>query len=134
MPWRKSEPMEQRIEFVLKAMQPLNFRALCQQYWVSTKTGYKWKSTFKRVLERTGLTQKRRRRRSIDYCLLPPDAFDFFWSLRISDYVRVKANYLNAVQPLHTLCGDFNHKLFLATYDLTAIHVRGPFSKKPRFR
>jgi putative transposase len=126
MPWRKSEPMEQRIEFALKAMQTLNFRALCQEYGVSTKTGYKWKerfvleglagmkeesrrpksspsqlaeeevceivrlkvahwswgprkirelylrrhgevaseSTFKRVLERTGLTQKRRRRRS----------------------------------------------------------------------
>src|SRR5438128_2071966 len=126
MPWRKSEPMDQRIEFALKAMQTLNFRALCQEYGVSTKTGYKWKerlingglegmkeesrrpksspkqlseeevcevvrlklahwswgprkirelylrrhgkvaseSTFKRVLERSCLTQKRRRRRS----------------------------------------------------------------------
>jgi transposase len=124
MPWRKTEPMEQRIEFALKAMQTLNFRALCQEYGISTKTGYKWKerfmreglegmreesrrpkshaaqlseeevceivrlklahmswgprkvralysrrhgqvaseSTFKRVLERAGLTQKRRRR------------------------------------------------------------------------
>src|SRR5256714_4913351 len=106
-------------------MQTLNFRALCQQYGISTKTGYKWRerfgrkglagmeeesrrpkshseqlpeeevceivrlklahlswgprkirelylrrhgevaseSTFKRVLERAGLTQKRRRRR-----------------------------------------------------------------------
>jgi len=120
--------MEQRMEFALKAMQTLNFRALCQEYGVSTKTGYKWKerfiqeglegmanwsrrpksspeqlpeaevceivrlkvahlswgprkirelyrrrhgevaseSTFKRVLERTGLTQKRRRRRRSD--------------------------------------------------------------------
>ena len=118
--------MEQRIEFALKAMRTLNFRALCQEYGVSAKTGYKWKqrflqegieglaeesrrpktspeqlpegkvceivrlkmahlswgprkirelylrrhgevaseSTFKRVLERAGLTQKRRRRRS----------------------------------------------------------------------
>jgi transposase len=125
MPWKKSEPMEERIEFALKAMRTLNFRALCQEYGVSTKTGYKWKerflreglagmeeesrrpqsspeqlpeeevckivrlklahlswgarkigelylrrhgevaseSTFKRVLERAGLTQKRRRRR-----------------------------------------------------------------------
>ena len=107
-------------------MQTLNFRALCQEYGISTKTGYKWKerflreglegmaeesrrpksqseqlpeeevcemvrlklahlawgprkirelylrrhgevaseSTFKRVLERAGLTQKRRRRRA----------------------------------------------------------------------
>jgi transposase InsO family protein len=118
--------MEQRIEFALKAMRTLNFRALCQEYGVSAKTGYKWKqrflqegiegmaeesrrpktspeqlpegevceivrlkmahlswgprkirelylrrhgevaseSTFKRVLERAGLTQKRRKRRS----------------------------------------------------------------------
>ena len=118
--------MEQRIEFALKAMGTLNFRALCQEYGVSAKTGYKWKqrflqegiegmaeesrrpktspeqlpegevceivrlkmahlswgprkirelylrrhgevaseSTFKRVLERAGLTQKRRKRRS----------------------------------------------------------------------
>ena len=118
--------MEQRTEFALRAMQTLNFRALCQQYGISTKTGYKWRerfwrkglagmeeesrrpkshskqlpeeevceivrlklahlawgprkirelylrghgevaseSTFKRVLERTSLTQKRRRRRA----------------------------------------------------------------------
>jgi transposase InsO family protein len=128
MPWKKNEPMEQRIEFGLKAMRTLNFRALCQEYGVSAKTGYKWKerflregirgmgeesrrpksspeqlgeekvceivrlklahaswgprkirelylrrhgevaseSTFKRVLERAGLTQKRRRRRSTE--------------------------------------------------------------------
>jgi len=126
MPWKKSEPMEQRMEFAVRAMQTLNFRALCQQYGISTKTGYKWRerfwrkglagmeeesrrpkshskqlpeeevceivrlklahlawgprkirelylrghgevaseSTFKRVLERTSLTQKRRRRRA----------------------------------------------------------------------
>jgi putative transposase len=126
MPWKKTEPMEQRIEFALKALRTLNFRALCQEYGISTKTGYKWKerfireglegmaeesrrpksspeqlpeeevceivrlklahlswgprkirelyvrrhgevaseSTFKRVLERAGLTQKRRKRRA----------------------------------------------------------------------
>jgi putative transposase len=128
MPWRKSEPMDQRIEFAIKAMRTLNFRALCQEYGISTKTGYKWRerflrngfegleeqsrrpkghaeqmgeevvcemvrlklahpswgprkirelyfgrhgevaseSTFKRVLERAGLTQKRRRRRATE--------------------------------------------------------------------
>jgi putative transposase len=128
MPWKKSEPMEQRIEFALKAMRTLNFRALCQEYGISAKTGYKWKerflregmagmgeesrrpkshseqlpeeelceivrlklghlswgprkirelylrrhgevaseSTFKRVLERAGLTQKRRRGRATE--------------------------------------------------------------------
>src|ERR1700688_439259 len=48
MPWKKSEPMEQRIEFGLKAMQTLNFRALCQEYGISAKTGYKWKERFLR--------------------------------------------------------------------------------------
>ena len=128
MPWKKSEPMEERIEFGLKAMRTLNFRALCQEYGISAKTGYKWQerflregiagmaeqsrrpqsspeqlaeekvceivrlklahvawgprkirelylcrhgeaaseSTFKRVLERSGLTQKRRRRRALE--------------------------------------------------------------------
>ncbi len=46
MPWKKSEPMEQRIEFALKAMGTLNFRALCQEYGISTKTGYKWRERF----------------------------------------------------------------------------------------
>jgi putative transposase len=126
MPWKKSGAMEQRTEFALRAMQTLNFRALCQQYGITPKTGYKWRerfwrkglagmeeesrrpkshskqlpeeevceivrlklahlawgprkirelylrrhgevaseSTFKRVLERTSLTQKRRRRRA----------------------------------------------------------------------
>ena len=38
--------MEERIEFALKAMRTLNFRALCQEYGVSAKTGYKWKERF----------------------------------------------------------------------------------------
>jgi transposase InsO family protein len=128
MPWKKSEPMEQRIEFAIRALRALNFRALCQEYGISAKTGYKWRerflrtgvggmeeqsrrpkshaeqlpeqevceivrlklahlswgprkirelylrrhgevaseSTFKRVLERAGLTQKRRRRRATE--------------------------------------------------------------------
>src|SRR5438552_8879007 len=46
MPWKKSGPMEQRTEFAFRAMQTLNFRALCQQYGISTKTGYKWRERF----------------------------------------------------------------------------------------
>src|ERR1700686_1078327 len=126
MPWKKSEPMDLRREFAMKALGTLNFRALCQEYGISAKTGYKWRerflckglagmaeesrrpkshseqlpeeevceivrlklahlswgprkirelyrrrhgavaseSTFKRVLERAGLTQKRRRTRA----------------------------------------------------------------------
>ena len=35
--------MEQRIEFALKALRTLNFRQLCREYGISTKTGYKWR-------------------------------------------------------------------------------------------
>jgi transposase InsO family protein len=55
--------MEERIEFVMKAMQTLNFRALCQEYGVSPKTGYKWKQRF---LERgiAGMEEESRRPQS----------------------------------------------------------------------
>ena len=46
MPRKKSEPMEQRTEFALKALKTENFRALCQEYGISTKTGYKWRERF----------------------------------------------------------------------------------------
>jgi hypothetical protein len=42
----KTEPMEERIEFALKAMRTLNFRALCQDYGMSAEIGYKWKERF----------------------------------------------------------------------------------------
>jgi transposase InsO family protein len=48
MPWKKSEAMEQRVEFVLRALRTENFRALCLEYGISTKTGYKWQERFLR--------------------------------------------------------------------------------------
>jgi putative transposase len=38
--------MNQRKEFVLKAICTRNFRQLCQEYGISTKTGYKWRERF----------------------------------------------------------------------------------------
>ena len=38
--------MNQRKEFVLRALQTDNFRALCNEYGISTKTGYKWRERF----------------------------------------------------------------------------------------
>ena len=38
--------MNQRKEFVLKALHTHNFRQLCQEYGISTKTGYKWRERF----------------------------------------------------------------------------------------
>src|SRR6267143_1403899 len=46
MPWKKVEPMNQRKEFVLKAINASHFRQLCQEYGISTKTGYKWRERF----------------------------------------------------------------------------------------
>jgi transposase InsO family protein len=43
MPWKKKEPMDERKEFAVKALKTDNFRALCQEYGISTKTGYKWR-------------------------------------------------------------------------------------------
>src|SRR5260221_10517995 len=48
MPWKKSEPMDQRLEFCCKALRGGNFRALCREYGISAKTGYKWQERFLR--------------------------------------------------------------------------------------
>ena len=55
--------MEQRIEFGLKAVGSLNFRALCQEYGISSKTGYKWKERFLRDGLR-GMEERSRRPKS----------------------------------------------------------------------
>jgi putative transposase len=46
MPWKAIEAMNQRTEFVLRALKTDNFRALSQEYGISAKTGYKWKERF----------------------------------------------------------------------------------------
>ena len=63
MPWKTTKPMDQRTEFAIKAMQTTNFRELCHEYGISTKTGYKWKQ---RMLENgvNGLLEKSRKPRS----------------------------------------------------------------------
>ena len=42
MPWKEQNKMNLKIEFVLKAQRTDNFRALCREYGISPKTGYKW--------------------------------------------------------------------------------------------
>lgn len=64
--------MEQRMEFALKALKTENFRALCQEYGISTKTGYKWRERFVRQgLE--GLAEGSRRPRSSPQQLRPEE-------------------------------------------------------------
>ena len=55
--------MNQKIEFAMKALNCSNFRELCQEYGISTKTGYKWRERF---VENgvTGMADQSRRPRS----------------------------------------------------------------------
>lgn len=46
MPWKETRKMDQRIEFAMRAVNAGNFRRLCQEYGISTKTGYKWRERF----------------------------------------------------------------------------------------
>jgi transposase InsO family protein len=54
--------MDQRIEFGLKALRTDNFRALCAQYGISAKTGYKWRARLLRF-GTEGLAEQSRRPR-----------------------------------------------------------------------
>ena len=51
--------MNQRIEFALRALETENFRALCREYGISPRVGYKWKD---RLLEE-GMWQLREKSR-----------------------------------------------------------------------
>jgi transposase InsO family protein len=43
MPWKEETPMSQRTAFVKEAkVEEINFSALCRQFGISCKTGYKW--------------------------------------------------------------------------------------------
>lgn len=63
MPWQTRDMIDQRTEFVMRALQSDNFRALCSEYGISAKVGYKWK---KRFLENglEGLKDQSRRPRN----------------------------------------------------------------------
>lgn len=63
MAWKEIDVMNQRTEFVLRALRTENFRALCAEYEISTKTGYKWRERFLRYgLE--GMAEESRRPKS----------------------------------------------------------------------
>jgi putative transposase len=47
MPWKETDVMSLRTEFTIRALEgKLPFVVLCQEYGISTKTGYKWKERF----------------------------------------------------------------------------------------
>lgn len=58
--------MDLRIEFVMKALRTDNFRALCAEYGISAKTGYKWYQRFLREGVAGMAEQSRRPHRHAD--------------------------------------------------------------------
>ena len=47
MPWTETAVVDQRAEFVLRALRSVEpFGELCREFGVSRKTGYKWKERF----------------------------------------------------------------------------------------
>jgi transposase InsO family protein len=47
MPWKETNVMDQKIEFVFKSLtQEYTFTDLCKQYAITPKTGYKWQAKF----------------------------------------------------------------------------------------
>jgi transposase InsO family protein len=64
MPWKETDVMNLRTEFVLSVFQgQVSFEELCREYGISRKTGYKWKERFlKRGVD--GLANRSRRPRA----------------------------------------------------------------------
>jgi transposase-like protein len=47
MPWKETDVMNLRHEFVLRFFEgKVSFEELCREYGISRKTGYKWKERF----------------------------------------------------------------------------------------
>src|SRR5215211_111436 len=48
MPWKEKSVMSQRTEFVEEALKEnTNIRALCREYGITPRTGYKWIQRYK---------------------------------------------------------------------------------------
>ena len=82
MPWKKSEPMEERIEFGLRALEGGNFRALCREYGITARTGYKWRERMVRW-GTEGLREESRR---------PPHSPGALGEREVCEMVALEAN------------------------------------------
>ncbi len=62
MPWKETDVGSERIEFVVRALtESGNFSALCREFGVSRKTGYKWLRRFEEVGSLSRLAEHSRR-------------------------------------------------------------------------
>jgi transposase-like protein len=64
MPWLNPNLMNQRIEFARRALRTENFRALCREYGISPRVGYKWRERFMEQGEAGMVERSRRPQRS----------------------------------------------------------------------
>jgi transposase InsO family protein len=65
MPWINTEPMEQKIAFITRALSVPRgqFSSLCEEFGVSRKTGYKWLGRYQAAHSLTALAEHSRRPR-----------------------------------------------------------------------
>lgn len=76
MPWKDSSIVDKRREFVLRALEPdANISALCREFRISRKTGYKWLHRF-RQLGLLGLKDRPRKRPENAFKCTVPVALD----------------------------------------------------------
>ncbi len=62
MPWLETDVREQRMQFVVEALQPgVNLSALCRRRGISRKTGYKWLQRYRAAGSLVGLEEYSRR-------------------------------------------------------------------------
>ena len=62
MPWKETNKMEQRMVFVIRALEEeTNFSALCQEFGISRPTGYRWLNRYKEVGNFVELREQSRR-------------------------------------------------------------------------
>lgn len=62
MPWLETDVREQRMQFVMAAVQPgAPMSALCREWGISRKTGYKWVARYRAAASLGGLVEHSRR-------------------------------------------------------------------------
>jgi putative transposase len=69
MPWQEVCPMEARMRFVMAVLaQEDSMTALCEEYGVSRRIGYKWLERY-RLGEMAGLAERRRGPRLVPWAI-----------------------------------------------------------------
>jgi transposase InsO family protein len=63
MSWKQTNPMEQKISFIahLQKTPKGGMSALCREYGISRKTGYKWRKRYQQESQLTALAERSRR-------------------------------------------------------------------------